>query len=475
MLIMSRKGSGAIVLCFCVSVIVFAWSLWGRMIHIDDVWLGEYSYWLNKLGYVKSEAMRGFFTAENQLFVYHKFFHIQGAWLIHWLGFHPYLLKALSLVYVLACLPLLAILYYRHSLSKKNLLLLFALFISFFHTMNLGFTFRPEMHLVFWGLLSYHLLDRYFESNNKWLLSTAGLISGLGIATHLNGVVFTGASVLLLWLQRKWWAGFIFGLIAAWGLVFFFTYDVRSFADLHQLYIQLTNWRDVASGKYGWESLFRVFSEVSRYSHSPPEIIYSLMLLLLLVPARKYLMQAHRRLFYFVGLLSLCVAQVTHGHNTNYLMYALPFWLLLAVGSFEKLVDEKRTRLAWSAVLVFLVGSWAYDISTFKNHEALLPELEKVAQALPPDAKVLSPHYLIFPGVEKFRIQSFINYRDNVEKQVLRQTAEDLFKEAQKYDIEYIVVDKSARDFFNITETSYGPYKVMPEQPSEKCQIYKKM
>ncbi|WP_413944593.1 hypothetical protein [Bdellovibrio sp. HCB-162] len=429
---------------------------------------------------MKSEAMRGFYTAEKQLFVYHKFFHIQGAWLIHWFGFKPYALKALSLIYIIASLPLLTVIYKKGSESKKYVLLLFALFLSFFHTMNLGFVFRPETHLVFWGLLSYLLLDTYFESQKKWLLAASAFVSGIGIATHLNGVVFTGAAVLLLWINRKWWAGFFYGVIATWGLLFFFTYDVRSFDDLHQLYLQLTNWRDVATGKYGWESLLRVFSETSRYFHSPPEMIYSLMLLLLLIPARKYLIQSHKRVLYYTGLLSLCVAQVTHGNNTNYLMYALPFLLLLAVWSFEKLLTEKRSTLAWTAVAIFLVGSWGYDTSKFWGKDieiahADFAELENVAQLLPANSNVLSPHDLIFPGVEKFRIQSFINYRDNVEKQLLPQTAEALFAEAQKFDIEYVVVNESNKEFFNIIEKNYGPYKLLPEPSLKKHWIYKRM
>ena len=161
------------------------------------------------------------------------------------------------------------LLYKKWSDQKTNTFLLWALFLSFFHTMNLGFTFRPELQLVFWGLLSFHLMNQYFESGKVKLLILAGFFSGLGIATHLNGVVFTGASVLFLWLYRRWYAGFFFGLIATWGVLFFVLYDVRSMNDLHLLYLQLTNWRDVATGEYGWLLFFRVFMEQGRYLHSP--------------------------------------------------------------------------------------------------------------------------------------------------------------------------------------------------------------
>ncbi|KHD90012.1 MAG: hypothetical protein OM95_00340 [Bdellovibrio sp. ArHS] len=424
--------------------------------------------------------MRGFFTAEKQLFVYHKLFQIQGAWLITWFGFKPYVLKSLSLIYVLGTLPLLGLLYRRGSSNKKYIFLLFALFLAFFHTMNLGFVFRPETHLVFWGLLSYLLLDSYFESRKKWLLLTSAFISGIGIATHLNGVVFTGASVLLLWLYRRWWAGLVFGTVATWGLLFFFTFDVRSWADLHQLYLQLTNWRDVSSGKYGWESVFRIFSETSRYFHSPPEIVYSIMLLLLIFPARKHVIQFHKRTLYYTGLLSLCVAQVTHGHNTNYLMYALPFMLVLATWSFEERLSVNHWKTPVAAIGVFLVVSWGYDISKFwgayKTHSHKeMQELEVITEILPEKANVLSHHMLIFPGIEKLRIQSLVTYRDKVENGLLQATPESLFNEANKFDIDYVVLNKGNQDFFNTIQNTYGSFRFMPIPQVENFRVYQRV
>lgn len=475
---MTNKSYLVLVGSLAISCLIFLASLWQRPIHIDDVWLAEYSYWLAKLGYVKSEALRGFLSAENQLFVYHKLFQVQGAWLIKWFGFKPYVLKSLSFLYLIGSLFLLHLLL-RKGTAKGFILLLFALYLSFFHTINLGFVFRPELHLVFWGLASYLLLESYLDTNSRIYLVLSALLSGVGIATHLNGMVFTGASVLLLWVYRRWWSGFFFGVVATWGLAFFFLYDVRSWENLQLLYLQLTNWRDVSTGKYGWESLFRVFSEVSRYFHSPPEIVYSCMLLFLMVPMRKYLAATRSRLIYFTALLSLCVAFVTHGHNTNYLMYALPFLLVLATDSFAQLLEENRPRHAWTVVGFFLVFSWGYDISKFwgtKVEKGRIEnaELEKIVQLIPEHAHVLSHHTLIFPGIEKLRIQSFINYRDNVEKGILEKNAEALFAEARKYDIEYVVVSKSNKEFFHIDSPSYEGYEALPTPELKKHWIYKK-
>lgn len=455
-------------------MIIFAQSLWRRMIHIDDVWLGEYSYWLEKLGYVKSEAMRGFYQAENKLYVYHKLFAYQGAAAIKLFGFNPYVLKSVSLLYVLLCLPVLAFLYRKYSESKTQTLLLWALFLSFFHTMNLGFTFRPEMHLAFWGLLSFACLDRYLDKAKIPFLLLAAFLSGVGIATHLNGVVFTGASVLLLWSQRRWSAGFIFGTIATWGLLFYFLVDVRSLDELRMSYTQLTHWRDVATGKYGWDLILRIFMEQGRYLHSPPEIIYSILLLFLLVPARKFLLTTPKRVAYYTIFLCLVIAEVTHGTNTNYLMYAFPFLLLLSMWAFEFLINQGRKKIAWTAVCVFLIGSWTYDIQAFQSRETMAPAYQAVADFLPPNSKVLAPAYLMFPGLGKFQIQSFIIYRDRVEAGTLEQTATALFNEASQYDIEYIVVDNSNKEFFNIVDNGYGNYEATSTQPSDLFRIYKR-
>ncbi|QDK37496.1 glycosyltransferase family 39 protein [Bdellovibrio sp. NC01] len=460
---------------FVGSLLIFVSTLWKRVIHIDDVWLAEYSYWLAKLGYVKSEAMRGFYEAETKLYVYHKLFNIEGAWVIKFFGFHPYPLKAISIVYLLLSGILLVKIYRRSSLKPQLAFLLLALFLSFFHTMNLGFTFRPEMHLVFWGLLSYLFLERYFDTSKFSELLIAGFVTGISIATHLNGVVFAGAGVLLLWCYRRWLAGFIFGVVATWGLIFQFTFDVRSLQELQQMFTQLTHWRDVATGKYGWDLIFRVFEEQSRYLHSPPEIIYSLMLLLLIVPTRKYLWANHRRLVGYTLLLSFCIAEVTHGNNTNYLMYAFPFLVLISILAFENLVAQGRKKLAWSAVLIFIFASWAYNLQEFNTREFMAPEYAKVTEFLPSGSNVLSPAHLMFSGLDKFRIQSFITYRDKVEAGTLQQSADALFAEAQKFNIQYVVVDDGNAAFFRIKDIDYGPFRVMSDQPSEKFKIYKFM
>jgi hypothetical protein len=457
-----------------IALIIFIWSLWHRIIHIDDVWLAEYSYWLAQLGYVKSEALRGFFEAENKLYVYHKLLAIEGALAIRLFGFDPYVLKSIALVFLTGSLWLLRFVYLKHLKGTANVYLLFALFLSFFHTMNLGFTFRPELHLVFWGLFSYIFLEKFLDGKNeKYALLLAGVFSGVGIATHLNGVVFTGATVAFLWFHRRWTAGFIFGVVASWGIFFYFLIDAHSLAEIKMSFYQLTHWRDVATGKYGWEVWFRLITEQGRYLHSPPEILYSLLLVVLLFLARKVLWVEQRRLVIYTALLFFFVAHVTHGVNTNYLLYCLPFFILLATYSFEILIRQKRSVAAVTAVVIFLVGSWVYNISEFSHKEETLPEVEKVAAFLPADVQVLAPAALMFPGLGKFRIQSFINYRDNVEYGKMKANPEDLIAEAIKYKTEYIVFDQSSKLFFKIDSDSYGPFKLMETQPSEKFFIYK--
>ncbi|MGZ3771515.1 MAG: hypothetical protein ACXVCP_18125 [Bdellovibrio sp.] len=457
-----------------ISLLVFISSLWHRAYHIDDIWLAEYSFWLQKLGYVKSEAARGYFNAENKFFAYHKFFAIEGAWIIDLFGFKPYALKAIGLIYTVLCLPLLAIIYKRYSSSGKNLFLVFALFLSFFHTVNLGFTFRPELNLAFLFLLSFILLDNYIRSGKQIYLLASAFFGGLSIATHLNGCILVGASVLYMWFQRRWLTGFIFGAVASWGLFFYFLYDVSSWNELVLSYNQLMNWRDVSTGKYGFQLFFRLIQEQGRYLHSPPEILYTLMLVLIFTATRKSLYKSYKNFILFVGLLFFCTAEITHGTNTNYLMCSFPFFILLAVLGFEKLLDEGKIKMAWVSVLIFLIGSWSYNLVHFKHREQLAPEYTKLAEFLPRESQVLAPKFLMFDGLGKFHIQDYANYIDKVEQGLLKQTPEDLFNEALKFNIEYVVLDQQYIDFFHVKPSAYGPYTIDASQPSKFFTIYKK-
>ena len=291
-------------------------------------------------------------------------------------------------------------------------------------------------------------------------------------------MIYTGAGVLLLWVHRKWKVGFFYGCLGALGLVLYATFDVRFWAEFQQLVNQFRNWRDVATASYGWITVFlRPIFEQQRFLHSPPEIIYSVFLVFLIVPARKFIVSKAPRVLVYAGLLTLCLAEIAHGSNTNYLIYAFPFFVLLAVMSFEHLTMSPKpyAKVAWGLIAIFLLGNWVYDVSKFKDREYLSAEYQKVTEALPTDVYVLAPGTFVMQGLGRQKIQILVAYRDKVENNLITDTPEGLFAEAAKFENEYVILDKSNQEYFKVEQAEYSQYRLAENQPSSYFKIYERI
>jgi hypothetical protein len=319
-------------------------------------------------------------------------------------------------------------------------------------------------------------LDRYLDHFKKSDLVVSALLTAIAIGTHLNGMIYTGAAVLLLWIHRQWKAGFLYGVLGALGLVFYVAFDVRSVAEFRQLVNQFFSWRDVATADYGWSLFLRIISEQRRFLHSPPEIIYSVALVFLLIMGKTAVKVQGMRILTYAALLTFCLAEISHGFNTNYLIYAFPFFVLLLVFSFEFLIQKNRKYRvsAWALVLIFILGNLIYDVSKFKDRDQTSPEYRKITEALPADVYVLAPGPFVVQGLGRQKIQILVAYRDKVENGVIEASPEGIFTEAAKFGIEYIIFGRDDLKYFKITESKYLLYERMPVQPSPMFEIFQR-
>ena len=108
------------------TILLFLYSLWQRIPDADDGWLGEHAYWLAKFGYVKSELMRGITEQEIRLLLHHKLFIALGALSIKLFGLNLYILKTISLLFLLIFFRL----FYWFTVQKQPLLSKFEFIIA---------------------------------------------------------------------------------------------------------------------------------------------------------------------------------------------------------------------------------------------------------------------------------------------------------------------------------------------------------
>ncbi|MEK2690478.1 hypothetical protein [Bdellovibrio sp. GT3] len=456
--------------------IAFIYSLIGRPIHIDDAWLGEYSYWWAQLGYVKSEALRGYFGAENKLFVYHKLFAQQGGLLIRATEFNVYILKALPLAYL--CLAfILGFLFFKKWMSTLSLCLLFILVLCFHQIVGLSFTFRPEIPVMFFGMLAAYFLIREEKTEKKFIFISA-FFAAIAAANHLNGMVYIGAGVLYLWIQKKWLQGFIYGVIGFFGVCYYFI-DVRSLEDLKTLHLQFTNWRDVAGEKVGLLQLpLRVLREQERFFHTPPEIAYSLLLLTsLFVYFNEKIGSFHKetyRLLLYAALVTFCLSILAHGKSTKYIVYAVPFFMAFIV-----LVCQYARRGKMAILVVgslYVLTNLIYNFNAFKGAPLFSHEIEYAAKQIPAGANVAAHYPYIFLGIPLGqKVQATVIYEDMERAKVLPPTAEDFFEQAAKFNIDYALIQAEDRAQFHIAYEKVGQYEPIYRGEQDSVWLFRRI
>ncbi|GAB1417869.1 hypothetical protein MASR2M12_06340 [Bacteroidales bacterium] len=456
-------------LIFSGIALMYLLSMPARRPHLDDAWIGEHSYWLQRDGVVKSKLMAGVADSEKRLLLHHKLFTLQGAAVIAAVGFSLSWLKVVSLAYLILTVIALAMTVKRmalfsHSLSLTLLLLLLLINPLVF---EFGFVFRPEMMLGFLGLLSYFFLWRAYQSNQgkpgaNALLS--GLFAGLGLATHLNGIIFISAGFLVFMLKRRSILALLFASTAGMASMLYF-YDFRSFSDIAVWYKQLT-YIPTDSGDLNpfLKLLFNSLREHLRYFHSPVEICLSLTLLYVLGRGWKTLWKKQPVLLLYTFLLTLSLSALALNKTSKYLILLLPYFLMIIALYTDQLLEDSRLKdlkRLGILIIITLFVSLYNDVGVIVNKydSGLNQRIREIFAGK--EAKkmhVLGPMELIFNEIDDYgQITSLMSYNERL-KLIPDLKATKLLRTAQNEDIDLILMDDT---YIKVFEMAPFPLGVM--------------
>lgn len=469
---------------------IFLYSLWGRVPVEDDAWLGEYAYWLDKVGYVRSELFRGMQMQEDRFLVHHKLVTLHGALFIKLFGFSLYSLKAVSLLYFVLFL----VLFYFYTLRWKKLFyiedLLFAFIIifSFTEVFKNAFIFRPEIMAMFYGFAGYILLEKYLsvEKQKFWPLLISGSLFGLALVAHLNSLVLILAAVALLIWNKKYLEIFIFGLGTIITSALYF-YDFNQGGSVDLWMFQFFN-SPVIDSLEDIPMLLKPFvnlaKEHMRYFHNFEIIIFSAFLIVTLVLGFKFLYKKHTNLVRFAFLALFFTGLITVHKARHYLIPVFPY-LLLMITLTIKAINEKKlkeisvlknhisTFLYKFLVLlfiVFIIGSAYFNIllslkkfSSESNHILT----EKYAGNSASEMSILAPMTFIFNEIENYkRIQSELFYTE-IKKSDSTIYGDGFLKKAKDFDLILLSPSYSTKlgiSDFKVGE-KHGVYEVIDQQP----------
>lgn len=440
--IFDRKYSlpilGALV-CFYIA------SLFYRVLQIDGGWLAEQSYWLAKLGYVKSVLETGVLDYETQRLSYHKLYIVVGALVTKAFGLNMYIFKAISLVFFGGFIYM-----FKKHLDKKQIpfelqiIGVILIFVSHF-MFHYSFAIRPEVMMVFLGFLSYGFLDSSLESDDNKLPMLAGLFAGLAASTHLNGSILIVSGGVVLALNRSWKKMILFGIFGGIGSLGYF-WDIRSMQDIQTMLYQLFTDPAMDQNESGWLApLIKLSQEHMRFFGHGHEASISLLLFFCIFTQFKYLKEKHKHLLIYTLCNVICLSILTRGPHAHYIFIHYPFFYLIIIHALNNMKGEflPQKKKAGVLMILILLFNFSFNWDQFKEAGDVASENAEIAKQIPGAKKVMSSISFVFdqlPNYELFSERTIV--QQNAVRTDFVLTFEAWINSAKTVDADHILVDR---------------------------------
>jgi hypothetical protein len=428
-------------------------STYHRAIHTDDAWIGEFVYWANHDGYVRSELFRGLLHSEIYQEVYHKLFVWHSVPAIRWFGWSVYVLKSISLIYMVGVLGL-SWRYLKHlpvANRQQASSLYFALLLISSFVAEYSFVFRPETMLMFLGLGSWLALRRALLSGAVAPAAVAGLLAGLAALTHLNGLIYIMAGGLLLLWRRRWAGAVVFGVLAA-IIAAGYGIDMMRHDSWELFKEQMFMHPAMDNGSHGLGGrILYLLKEHQRFFHSPKEIALSLLLLFAayILYRRRPHTPEFRNLVLYLVLLLLSLDLIVQAKTSKYLLLYMPYMLFLVVVAFDQLAQMPIPRLhllARGLLGLYIVVNIVYTGLFMYDNRAQQAENKHLAARFHAywGARIIAPVNFIFPAINNFQIQGATYYFMEADEKRRSGQPFDLFAVAASQHIPLIILDEEA-------------------------------
>jgi len=408
------------------SVAVFIITLYQRWITGDDAWFAEQAYWFLMDGYVHSELFEGVSVYEGQHLVYHKL-HIWLGSLVIWIfGWNAYFLKAISLVSIFIFLFVVrSFIRKRFKDQETNLFSIFCI-LFFINTIVVlhGFEYRPDITMMLTGFVSYVFLRELIDHKHWSYALISGIMTGITMLLHINGLIFLLAGVSLLLIEKikfKYIIVFLCGCTLSFSVYFF---EMLSIEKLQEYYYELTNSPAVSDDDKTFFGVIRkILYEPKRYTHHIFEFLY-LMLLVLVVSVNWRYIRGHgelRLIFNYFLSLTFFMSAIVTGSKTVYLLYTLPYLLLIVSVLFKRTICNGRVKQLFIMVLVFYtVTNIGRNYTIYERQNGAIVDLHaRIVNKynILDDAEILAPITFIFNEIPNTRVQSIlpfiINYKND--------------------------------------------------------------
>lgn len=353
-----------LLLSFLISLT--ATSYYHRYATGDDAWFAEQSYWLEKEGIIRSEFFRGLLGWEKQLLVSHKLFLLVGATMIHFFGYELPVLQFVSLIFFTA-LVVEIIFYVNREEQKLNSWYLLAVLILVFSNrilIKMSFENRPEIMLAALGFGSFLFISK--RKPNYLKIIAAGILAGLAVLTHLNGLIYLLSGAGMLFYLRQYKNALAFSISGGLVSLLYFVDIIlaeKGFETWHYQFISDPATQNALG--LGSKVLVMITYPIL-FFHSPEQVALSLLLAFMFWNQRQFLKQLPTSLRIYSSILVIAFWLITKNNSGLYLTLFLPFMLILTYELY-KIKPFKTRALKIILVVYFVIGIYGTAQIIYKN------------------------------------------------------------------------------------------------------------
>lgn len=425
---------------------LFLWSLPERAPHLDDAWLGEQAFRLAEEGVVHSHLFGNFRDWGDRLWVHHKLFLPQGAWVIeHW-GWSLAGLKSVSLPWLAATLGLLALHVRRERARFSPWAAAWVPLLFFAHpkVMDYGYTFRPELCLTAIGLGSYLLLNKALEKDSLWTWIGSAVLAGLGVLVHLNGLMFVAGAGALCLTEGRWRRGLQY-LVISLGVSSFYLLEAWQADALVELVAQFQNDPSLDASDFqalGW--LGKLLREPQRWIRHGEEVLTTTLLVVALGASWAVLRGTHRRLLFFLLGSALALAVLGQSKTPKYLIPLLPY-VFLTIGAGLGALRERGPRARRVVFLLLLAYASIAGARSLRYFSDSLDVAQRHAELLVPvpvDSATLVDLTFVFDEIGSRDLRGLWSYRIEAESRGEPFELSWALAAAGRDEVDFIVLDR---------------------------------
>jgi len=457
---------------FLLSTMILAASLYQREITYDEAFFAEQAYWVDKVGYARTELFNNVLDWGDRQYVYHKLHVWQTALMVKVIGWSPYYFKAAPLAY-LCIFVYFAYVYYRKYLSPDDtrpFYLFLSLLLINTYIVHFAFENRPEIMVMCAGFVSFLSLRQGIKSENTAYVLLSGLLAGTAVLFHLNGLIYITAGIGLIVYMRhyRYLAWFV---VAAGLMSSLYWYEMIANNAVDLGIAQLRNDPAVTSDGLSFtDLLLKLLYSLKRFGQHLFDLSYTLLLVLALYFYRatlKEIPEVKLLLVYFV-VAELTLAIIGPGAKAMYLVLHLPYVLFIITMIYSKNIHKPLHSVMLFAFLFYAITQigHVYSLIKHRNSEIIQQHSQIVKKHhIQKTDKILAPAVFIFNEIESAQIGATEMLKGLAISRGLTNKSEAIFNYTIQHNYQFLILPKYylgdfSDDNFNLGQVHHG-YQVI--------------